>query len=120
MADTISSKKPHWWTSSHDLSWDKVKHAMVDEWNKVAAGAEKLEKSAAEHAISFGHGARDAYAKLGPWSAEVEAKLKADWEKGEHAAGKQWHQVRDAVKHGWDKTTTHSTTTVTTTTTTKH
>ena len=108
MADPTATAKPHWWNQSHDLSWGKVKTALLDEWHKAGAQAQKLEKGVAESAISFGHGARDAYAKLGPWSADVESKLKADWEKGEHAAGQSWDKVRDAVKHGWDKSTNGS------------
>ena len=95
---------PHWWTASHQQSWDKLKSTMVDEWSKVASAAGKLEKSVAEQALKFGHGANDAYKSAGVWSKEVEAKLKADWEKTHQDATLTWEKVRDAVKHGFEKT----------------
>lgn len=98
------TKKPQWWSSAHDLSWSKVKGAIVDEWHKAAAGASKLEKSVAERAIALGHGAHDVYGKAGPWTAEMEAKLKADWEQTQKDATNTWGKVREAVKHGYDKT----------------
>jgi hypothetical protein len=95
-------KKPHWWSAVHDLSWDKVKTAAVADWDKVSAGASKLQKSVAEQAIAFGHGAQDVYGKTGPWTSEVEAKLKADWEQTHKDAANGWAAVRDAVKHGYE------------------
>jgi hypothetical protein len=101
MAET---KQPKWWSPETEASWQKVKNAVVGEWHKVADGAKKIEKVVAEQAIAFGHGARDAYGRMGTWSADVEKKLKADWESTRHEAGETWDKVRDAVKHGWDKT----------------
>ncbi len=95
-------KKPHWWSAVHDLSWDKVKSEAVSNWEKISAGAGKLQKSVAENAIAFGHGAKDIYGKTGPWSDEVEAKLKADWEQTHKDAVDGWATVRDAVKHGYE------------------
>lgn len=97
------AKKPHWWNNMHDLSWDKIKTAAVDEWHKAAAGAAKLEKSVAERAIALGHGAHDVYGKSGQWTSDIEAKLKADWEQTHKDATNTWDKVRDAVKHGYDK-----------------
>lgn len=98
------AKKPKWWNAVHDVSWSKVRGAIVDQWHSAAAGASKLEKSVAERAIAFGHGARDVYGKAGQWSADVEAKLKADWEQTHKDATNTWDKVRDAVKHGYDET----------------
>jgi len=101
-------KKPHWWSSTHDVSWSKLKGAIVDEWHKAAAGAGKLEKNVAERAIAFGHGAQEVYGKAsahaGQWTSEIEAKLKADWEQTHKDATNTWDKVRDAVKHGFEKT----------------
>lgn len=94
---------PHWWTAAHQQSWDKLKGAVVDEWSKVAGAADKLEQSVAEHALKFGHGAHDVYESAGAWSKEVEAKLKVDWEKTHQDAANTWDKVRDAVKHGFEK-----------------
>lgn len=96
-------KAPHWWTSAHDLSWSKIKSAVVDEWHKAGSAASKLEHSIAEHAMKFGHGATNAYQHKGEWTHDVEAKLKADWEKTHQDATMAWDKVRDAVKHGFEK-----------------
>jgi hypothetical protein len=96
--------KPKWWSSVHDLSWDKIKKAAVDDWNKVTDQAQKLERALAERAISFGHGARDVYGKTGAWTTDMEKKLKADWEAMHKDALSSWEKVKDAVKHGFDRT----------------
>ena len=101
-------EKPQWWSKVEDLSWDKVKGSLTDEWQKVAGGAQKLEHKLAENAIAFGHGAKSAYnqtaQKMDGWSDEVEKRLKADWEKTHKDASVTWDKVRDAVKHGWERT----------------
>lgn len=97
-------QKPQWWNSAHDLSWSKVKAALIEDWRKVSKEADRLGKELQERAIAFGHGARDAYARFTSWSSELESKLKADWEKTQHAADETWDKVREAVKHGWEKT----------------
>lgn len=94
---------PRWWTQAHDLSWNKLKSSVVDEWHKAVAGAQKLEKSVAEQAMKFGHGASDAFEHAGKWTEELEAKLKSDWEKTHQDATVAWAKVRDAVKHGFEK-----------------
>jgi hypothetical protein len=97
-------EKPHWWSNIHDLSWGKVKAAMVEDWHKLAGGMQKLEKNVAESAIQLGHGAREVYKKFGTWGSELEAALKKDWEATHKDASQAWEKVRDAVKHGWEKT----------------
>jgi hypothetical protein len=99
------NKKPNWWSAVHDLSWSKVKGTAVADWQKVSAGASKLEQTVAESAIAFGHGAKEMYGKAGPWTSEVEAKLKADWEQTHKGAVNGWATVRDAVKHGYETLT---------------
>jgi hypothetical protein len=96
-------EKPHWWSSLHDLSWAKVKDGVIEEWHRLQARAQKLEKSAVEKAAAFGHEARSAYQRLGKWSSEVEARLKTDWESTYKDANLAWDRVRDAVKHGWER-----------------
>ena len=98
--------KPHWWSNLHDLSWNKMKAALVDEWHKGAGAAQKLEHSVAEKAIQLGHGARDSYKKFGGWTSELETTLKKDWETTHKDATATWDKVRDAVKHGWEKSHT--------------
>jgi hypothetical protein len=99
----MAENKPSWWSSAHELSWSKARAAAVEQWQKVTEGTNKLEKGVAERAIALGHGARDVYAKTGPWTSDVEAKLKADWERTQKDATNTWEKVRDAVKHGFDK-----------------
>jgi len=104
----MDDKKPRWWKSLHDVSWTQVKSALVDDWHKLVAGTEKLEKGAAEIAIQFGHAAKEVYAKTGTWGVELEKELKKDWEETHKEAKLTWEQVREAVKHGWEKTTKKS------------
>lgn len=99
------SKKPHWWNAAHDLSWDKVKATLVEDWAKVKKGAEGIGGDVHERALQFGHGAREAYHKFGSWTVELEAQLKADWEQTHKDAGASWVEVKDAIKHGWERTT---------------
>jgi hypothetical protein len=103
MADD-KQPRPHWWNAAHDLSWEKVKGALVADWHKMTEGAQKLEKTLQERALAFGHGARDAYAKFGVWTADLEKELRADWEKTHKDASANWDKVKDAVKHGWERT----------------
>jgi hypothetical protein len=99
----MAENKPHWWSALHDVSWDQIKKTAIDDWHKVAGQAQKLERAAAERAIAFGHGARDVYGKVGTWTTDVEAKLKADWEATHKDAAVSWEKVKDAVKHGWER-----------------
>ena len=59
--------------------------------------------------MAFGHGAKEAYGRVADkadvWSDELEKKLKVDWEATHKNAAETWEQVRDAVKHGWERTT---------------
>jgi len=100
--------KPHWWSALQDTSWEKMRSSIVADWQKLkersTTAAHSLSKDVQERALSFGHGAKGAYAKLGAWSADVEQKLKADWEQTHKDATQTWDKVRDAVKHGWEKT----------------
>ena len=100
--------KPSWWSKVNDVSWDKVKGKLTEDWQKLSTDAQKLGKDAAETAISFGHGARETYGKVAQkadvWSDELEKKLKADWEATHKDGAVAWEKVRDAVKHGWERT----------------
>lgn len=52
-----------------------------------------------EHAIRYGHGARQYYSDA-DWNDEIEAQLRKDW--GSDNAHSSWAQVRHAVRRGWD------------------
>ncbi len=100
-------KKPSWWTPGTDASWQKVREGVVAELHKLGGEAQKLEKSVAEAAAAFGHGARTSYAnidtKVGVWSKEVEARLKADWEQTHQESKVAWEKVSAAARHGWER-----------------
>jgi argininosuccinate lyase len=103
------AKHPGWWTRANDLSWAKVKTRIMDEWHRIQQEASKLDKkldqklnrSAEEHAVAFGHGARSAYERFTAWTTEFEKKLEEDWKA--MGAAQRWEKVRDAIKHGWEQ-----------------
>lgn len=96
------AERPSWWSSAQDLSWNKVKAGLLEEWRRFEKDAGELDRMAQEQAVKFGHGARAAYAKLTVWSAELEQQLKADWEA--MGARQTFEKVRSAIRHGWEET----------------
>ena len=93
-------QQPKWWTEGNETHWLETKKALLADWEKVAVAEKKLQQDVAEHAIAFGHGARENFEKLQHWGAELETKLAHDWSES-HFAAHAWDTVRDAVKHGW-------------------
>ena len=104
-AKTATRKLAQWWTDKTESSWAAVKKEAVADWDKAVGAEKKLADKAAEEALAFGHGARDAYQKLAVWGGELEDKLKADWKDG-HRTEHAWDKVKDAVKHGWQRAQT--------------
>jgi hypothetical protein len=51
--------------------------------------------------LRYGHAAREHYHTA--WSAEVESKLKDEWEQGRDTTRRGWDDVRVVVRHGWDR-----------------
>jgi 3-oxoacyl-ACP reductase-like protein len=76
-----SGAHPGWWTEVVSSSWKQV----------------------SERAVTFGHGARQAYENLGVWTEALEEQLKADWKAAGLEAESAWEQVREAVKLGWGR-----------------
>ena len=93
-----------WWTENIETSWLAAKQGLVADWQKLATNEKALAHEAAEEAIAFGHGARDAFKDLQTWSVELQAKLESDWKDG-HRTAHAWEQVKDAVRHGWNRAT---------------
>jgi hypothetical protein len=62
----------------------------------------RLEQSAAELAIAFGHAARRAYRQVRDWGEDLEVELEHDWKRAGNESEYAWKKVRKAVKHGWD------------------
>ncbi len=56
----------------------------------------------AEHGYRYGVGAREQYTKdHADWDDRLESKLKEEWT--DMRSGKTWDEVKDKVRHGWDK-----------------
>jgi hypothetical protein len=95
--------KPGWWNETHEGRWQRVKQAVVADWQKLSASAERLEQGVLERALSFGHGARAAYGRFAHFTADLERELRRDWREMHREAEDDWEHVRQAVKHGWER-----------------
>lgn len=58
----------------------------------------------AEQPLMYGVGARHQYgAQHATWNEGLETKLKSDWEAAEGGAKRKWDDVKNVVRHGYDK-----------------
>ncbi len=58
----------------------------------------------AEQPLRYGVGARHQYgAQHATWNEGLETKLKSDWEAAEGGAKHKWDEVKNVVRHGYDK-----------------
>ena len=85
-----------WWSASHDATWQKAQKELVTGWKKSKIQGVHVDATIAESALAFGHGARGNYAKMGDWTDELEAKLRAEW-KNRNATEQNWGKIRDAM-----------------------
>ena len=99
---TVQKNLTTWWTENIETSWLTAKKELMADWEKLATNEKSLAHEAAEEAIAFGHGARDAFKDLQTWSVELQAQLESDWKDG-HRTAHAWEQVKDAGRHGWSR-----------------
>jgi hypothetical protein len=54
--------------------------------------------------MGYGYAARSQYAATNSaWSKDIEDRLKTEWEAGRAKTGRAWDDVRDHVKHGFER-----------------
>lgn len=53
--------------------------------------------------IGYGYGARDQYGSQHPaWNERLESTLKSEWESGKSVTKREWNEVRDHVRRGYE------------------
>jgi hypothetical protein len=58
----------------------------------------------AQQPLMYGVGARHQYgAEHATWNEGLETRLKTDWEAAEGGAKRKWDEVKNVVRHGYDK-----------------
>jgi len=58
----------------------------------------------AEAPLMYGVGARHQYgAQHASWNDNLESTLKRDWESAEGGAKRKWDDVKNVVRHGYDR-----------------
>ncbi|MEA2748552.1 MAG: hypothetical protein QOI41_2695 [Myxococcales bacterium] len=58
----------------------------------------------AEQPLMYGVGARQQYgAQHATWNEGLELRLKSEWEAAEGGAKRKWDEVKNVVRHGYDK-----------------
>jgi hypothetical protein len=58
----------------------------------------------AEQPLMYGVGARHQYgAQHDKWNDKLESTLKNDWEAAEGGAKRKWDEVKNVVRHGYDR-----------------
>lgn len=114
------------WSSrggSTGSTWEKMKDAVKQGWNRMTndddddsyyrnhfdatysgtAGASDYDKY--KPAYSYGSEmSRSQMYRNRPWD-EVEPNLRSDWETRNAGTGSTWENMKDAVRHGWNKMT---------------
>lgn len=91
-----------WWTQSPSESWSKARQGLLERWGRVVGAEKRLQESAAEAAIRFGHAGRKAYLQFKSWTTETENQLMSDWHEAGFEAETAWADVKGAVRHGWE------------------
>jgi len=95
-SDLTTDGSVKWWSASHDATWQKAQKESVTGWKKSEIQGVNLDAAIEESALAFGHSARGNYAKMGDWTDELEAKLRAEW-KSSNATEQNWGKSRDAM-----------------------
>jgi hypothetical protein len=52
--------------------------------------------------LEYGFGARDEYKQYSAWGPELERTLRSEWEKDRAKTGRDWTDVREHVKRGFE------------------
>ncbi len=64
---------------------------VIGEWNDL------------ELPTQYGYGARSKYgSQHTAWTTELESTLRSDWEEGREATGREWNDVREHVRRGFE------------------
>ena len=63
---------------------------VVGDWNDV------------ELPLEYGFAAREQYDQYSAWSSELEGTLRTEWETGRAKTGRDWRDVREHVKRGFE------------------
>lgn len=123
--------QPKWWTEKHGMQWANMKEALKRDWEQTkkdlhlggrelhqevndtvrqAAGKEpipsrnELTWDDAEQPLMYGVGAREQYGSQHmAWNDKLETTLKNDWESAEGTAKRKWDDVKNVVRHGYDR-----------------
>lgn len=62
----------------------------------------------AEEPMKYGYGAREYYgAQYSKWDDKLEGTLKSEWESVKDGSHKAWTDVKDHVRHGYEKAVHH-------------
>ncbi|MDB5793116.1 MAG: hypothetical protein JWQ80_3140 [Massilia sp.] len=113
------------WSSrsgSTGSTWEKMKDAVKQGWNRMTtddddsyyrnhynatysstAGASDYDK----YKPAYSYGSEMSQSQMyrnRPWD-EVEPNLRSDWETRNAGSGSTWENMKDAVRHGWNKMT---------------
>jgi hypothetical protein len=123
------ANKPHWWTSEHDTSWDRVKAAIRRNWEETKQAFTQPDPSTGqdvddtvpaaeskeavprqgqpkfddlEPAFRYGYAARRHYGQQSPeWDEDMERRLASEWGTL-YPTGIGWDYYRNAVRAGWE------------------
>ena len=58
----------------------------------------------AEQPLMYGYGARKQYgAEHAQWDDKLETRLKGDWDSAGDKLGRKWDDVKQVVRHGYDR-----------------
>jgi len=126
-------QNPNWWDETYESSWERVKAAFKRDWDQTqhdlgrssvpdthqrlphtlaqAIGGEPIPPRGvaayedAEAGYRFGYGSRRYYGrKPDEWDADIEEKLRKDWEDLTAHPERSWERYREAVRRGWAHT----------------
>lgn len=92
-----------------ESAWDEAKPTIRADWEATrrssataAMSGMSLSWTRAERALRFGYSAAQWYGRRHPaWSAEIEARLAAEWELY-RPDGYRWRDIRDVVRHAYE------------------
>ncbi len=106
-----------WEQTRHDVKLPGGHELMqsVGDTVKQAAGSEAIPRDDrpnppknigswddVELPLEYGFAARDQYPQFSAWSSELEGRLQGEWEKGRAKSGRDWADVREHVRHGFE------------------
>jgi len=125
-----ATRQPSWWKTDYDNAWERTKEAFRRDWEQTkhdfgahgrdlkqdvgdtisqAAGKQPIPPpdqpnfETYEPAYRFGYGARREYGTSYPtWNAELESRLRTDWEATYGDPNYRWDQYRNEVRRAWE------------------